>query len=216
MDQERPAVDSHQDQSLYVIADIRDIELRRLLIYPGSSLNIMPYLRSRIECHVWGSASFTTGSVNLDQTIGPMQTTIRLHLIDAWTSYHLLLRRPWIHKHKVVPFTYHQCLKAIWKDKKAMSMPLNACSSKMKFVSQRQLSLRSCSKMEKQFQLDIEIDICQHDQDLEGQESKPGEFVSRSTCLDLLSSWGLMRRRDLVRRRGCAKRLSCHMSRQPV
>ncbi|XP_070050052.1 uncharacterized protein [Nicotiana tomentosiformis] len=34
-----------------------------------------------------------------------------MHVIDAKTSYNILIRRPWIHENKVVPSMYHQCLK---------------------------------------------------------------------------------------------------------
>ncbi|XP_070006858.1 uncharacterized protein [Nicotiana sylvestris] len=40
-----------------------------------------------------------------------MQSSAWLHVIDAKTSYNVLLGRPWIHENKVVPSTYHQCLK---------------------------------------------------------------------------------------------------------
>ncbi|XP_024200623.1 uncharacterized protein LOC112203960 [Rosa chinensis] len=33
------------------------------------------------------------------------------HMIDAKTSYNLLLGRPWVHKNGVVPSTLHQCFK---------------------------------------------------------------------------------------------------------
>lgn len=39
-------------------------------------------------------------------------------VIDFQTSYHILLARPWIHRNKAMPSTYHQCLKAVWKGKR--------------------------------------------------------------------------------------------------
>ena len=39
----------------------------------------------------------------------------RFHIIDANTSYQLLLGRPWIHTHKCIPSTLHQCIKAYYK-----------------------------------------------------------------------------------------------------
>lgn len=65
-----------------------------------------------------GNRSFSLGYIILDLAIGPMQVATQFHMIDVGTFYHLLLGRPWIHKHKAVPSTYHQCLKAIYKDKK--------------------------------------------------------------------------------------------------
>nr|XP_009798143.1 PREDICTED: uncharacterized protein LOC104244429 [Nicotiana sylvestris] len=43
--------------------------------------------------------------------MGDMQSTAWMHVIDAKTSYNLLLGRPWIHENKVVPSIYYQCLK---------------------------------------------------------------------------------------------------------
>ncbi|XP_070026114.1 uncharacterized protein [Nicotiana sylvestris] len=40
-----------------------------------------------------------------------MRSSAWLHVIDTKTSYNVLLGRPWIHENKVVPYTYHQCLK---------------------------------------------------------------------------------------------------------
>ena len=35
----------------------------------------------------------------------------RFHVINSVIPYHALLRRPWLHRHKLVPSTYHQCVK---------------------------------------------------------------------------------------------------------
>ena len=35
----------------------------------------------------------------------------RFHVINAKVSYHVLLGRPWLHKHRIIPFTYYQCIK---------------------------------------------------------------------------------------------------------
>ncbi|XP_070018032.1 uncharacterized protein [Nicotiana sylvestris] len=51
------------------------------------------------------------GAIRLEITIEDMQSSAWLHVIDAKTSYNVLLGRPWIHENKVVPSTYHQCLK---------------------------------------------------------------------------------------------------------
>lgn len=61
---------------------------------------------------------YTVGSISLDLTMGSILVVHRFHVIDSQTSYHLLLGRPWIHRYKAIPSTYHQCLKAIWKRKK--------------------------------------------------------------------------------------------------
>ena len=32
-------------------------------------------------------------------------------MVRTEVSYHVLLGRPWLHKHRLVPSTYHQCVK---------------------------------------------------------------------------------------------------------
>lgn len=64
-----------------------------------------------------GDRTNILGFVNLDLIMWPIWAAHRFHVIDAQTAYHLLLRLPWIHRYKIVPFTYHQCLKAIWKER---------------------------------------------------------------------------------------------------
>ncbi|KAM1636895.1 hypothetical protein COP2_015136 [Malus domestica] len=44
-------------------------------------------------------------------TIGELKSSTIFHVIDARTSYGLLLGRPWIYANGVVPSTLHQCLK---------------------------------------------------------------------------------------------------------
>ncbi|XP_075076820.1 uncharacterized protein LOC142163433 [Nicotiana tabacum] len=51
------------------------------------------------------------GAIKLEIAMGDMQSTAWMHVIDAKTSYNLLLGRPWIQDNKVVPSTYYQCLK---------------------------------------------------------------------------------------------------------
>nr|POE63875.1 hypothetical protein CFP56_24707 [Quercus suber] len=43
--------------------------------------------------------------------MGPIVALTRFHVIDSSVSYHALLERTWLHKHKLVPSTYHQCVK---------------------------------------------------------------------------------------------------------
>ncbi|KAL0405958.1 UNVERIFIED_CONTAM: hypothetical protein Slati_3909700 [Sesamum latifolium] len=40
-----------------------------------------------------------------------MVSTALFHVIDAKTSYNMLLSRPWLHGNVVVPSTWHQCFK---------------------------------------------------------------------------------------------------------
>ena len=41
----------------------------------------------------------------------------RFHVINSIVSYRVLLRRPWLYKHKLVPSIYHQCVKGRFNGK---------------------------------------------------------------------------------------------------
>ena len=49
--------------------------------------------------------------IRLDMIIGELKSNTLFHVIDAKTSYNILLGRPWIHENDVVPSTLHQCFK---------------------------------------------------------------------------------------------------------
>ncbi|KAL0411688.1 UNVERIFIED_CONTAM: hypothetical protein Slati_3758500 [Sesamum latifolium] len=51
------------------------------------------------------------GIIRLQLTMEDMVSTALFHVIDAKTSYNMLLSRPWLHENAVVPSTWHQCFK---------------------------------------------------------------------------------------------------------
>ena len=53
----------------------------------------------------------TEGYVQLALRVGPIVALTRFHVINAEVSYHVLLGRLWLHKHRLIPSTYHQCIK---------------------------------------------------------------------------------------------------------
>ena len=50
------------------------------------------------------------GHVQLVSRVRPIVALTRFHVVNAEALYHVLLDRPWLHKHKLVSSTYHQCL----------------------------------------------------------------------------------------------------------
>lgn len=58
------------------------------------------------------------GFISLDLAVGPIQVAHKFLMTVSQTTYHLLLRWPLVHHHKVVPSAYHHCLKAKWKGKR--------------------------------------------------------------------------------------------------
>ena len=58
-----------------------------------------------------GRGEYTTGHIQLWLKVGPIASLARFHIVRTEVSYHVLLGRPWLHKHRLVPSTYHQCVK---------------------------------------------------------------------------------------------------------
>ena len=58
-----------------------------------------------------GAAEYTKGHIQLVLKVGPIIALTRFHVIDSVVSYHVLLGRPWLHKHQLISSTYHQCVK---------------------------------------------------------------------------------------------------------
>ncbi|KAL0313481.1 UNVERIFIED_CONTAM: Transposon Tf2-12 polyprotein [Sesamum radiatum] len=51
------------------------------------------------------------GIIRMQLTMEDMVSTALFHVIDAKTSYNMLLGRPWLHENAVVASTWHQCFK---------------------------------------------------------------------------------------------------------
>ena len=51
------------------------------------------------------------GKIRLQILIGEFESSALFHVIDAETTYKLLIGRPRLHKYGVLPSTYHQCFK---------------------------------------------------------------------------------------------------------
>ena len=50
--------------------------------------------------------------------VGPIASQTRFHVVKMEVSYHILLGQPWLHKHRLFPSTYHQCMKGRLNGKK--------------------------------------------------------------------------------------------------
>ena len=51
------------------------------------------------------------GFIQLDLQVCLIKSETRFHVLDVDVSYHVLLGRPWLNKHKLIVPTYHQCVK---------------------------------------------------------------------------------------------------------
>ena len=112
---------------LYLAASINQIPIKRALVDTGASVNLIllstlkvaVILERKIQgCPMevigfGGRGEYTAGHIQLWLKVGPIASLARFHLVKTEVSYHVLLGRPWLHKHRLVPSTYHQCVKGM-------------------------------------------------------------------------------------------------------
>ena len=116
---------------LYLAASINQIPIKRALVDTGASVNLIPLntlqalgISERkiqgcpMEVTGFGERDeYTAGHVQLWLKVGPIASLARFHVVKIEVSYHVLLGRPWLHKHRLVPSTYHQCVKGRLNDR---------------------------------------------------------------------------------------------------
>ncbi|XP_059669295.1 uncharacterized protein LOC132314449 [Cornus florida] len=122
------------NRPLYITSSLNGVELKRAFLDNGSSFNIMPLevfrrsglldeklIRRPIEIARFGSdIRITEGHVTAELAIGKFKSSVKFHVIDLDTSYHLLMGQSWIHKFGIVLSSYHQCMKGFWNGKQVM------------------------------------------------------------------------------------------------
>ena len=110
---------------LYLMATINGVQIRRALGDTRASLNLIAL--STLEAvgmtsrRILGTlveitgfretAESIEGYVQLVLKVGPIVALTRLYVINSKVSYHILLGRPWLLKYRLIPSTYHQCVK---------------------------------------------------------------------------------------------------------
>ena len=110
---------------LYVSGYAREQKIDRILIDGGLAVNILPKMTMRrlgLTMEELSHSRFVIqgfnqggqcaiGMIPLELIIGELTSNILFHVIDAKTTYNILLGRPWIHENGIVPSTLHQCFK---------------------------------------------------------------------------------------------------------
>ncbi|KAI5349399.1 hypothetical protein L3X38_002286 [Prunus dulcis] len=113
------------NRPLFVFGYVREQKLSRMLVDGGSAVNIMPkstmiklgitvdeLSRSRVMIQGFNQGGQRAmGMIRIELVIGDLRSNTLFHVIDAKTSYNLLLERPWVHENGIVPSTLHQCFK---------------------------------------------------------------------------------------------------------
>ena len=106
-------------------ASINQIPIKRALVDTNASIYLIPLSTLRVvgiserkiqrcpmEVTAFGRrGEYTAGHIQLWLKVGPIASLARFHVVKTKVSYHVLLGRPWLHKYRLVSFTYHQCVK---------------------------------------------------------------------------------------------------------
>ena len=58
-----------------------------------------------------GRGEYIACHIQLWLKVGPIPSLAQFHVVKTEVSYHVLLGRPWLHKHRLVLSTFHQCVK---------------------------------------------------------------------------------------------------------
>ncbi|EXB67552.1 hypothetical protein L484_006001 [Morus notabilis] len=110
---------------MYLEVQINDVHVRRVLVDIGSSVDVIPLATltaagipckriTKVEGQIVGfrnSTEMSIGYIQLDLKAEPICSQTRFYVLDVDVSYHILLGRPWLNKHKLICSTYHQCIK---------------------------------------------------------------------------------------------------------
>ena len=116
---------SNQRRPLYLVASINQIPIKRALVDTGASMNLIPLntlqaagiSEGKIQgCPMevmgfGGRGEYIAGHIQLWLKVGPVASLAHFHVMKIEVSYHMLLGRLWLHKHRLVPFSYHQYVK---------------------------------------------------------------------------------------------------------
>ncbi|KAL0293933.1 UNVERIFIED_CONTAM: hypothetical protein Scaly_3132800 [Sesamum calycinum] len=113
------------NRPLFVAGYVREQKVNRILIDGGSAVNILPLQvlkeleipvdelsnrRLMIQGFNQGGQR-AVGIIRMQLTMEDMVSSALFHVIDAKTSYNMLLGRPWLQENAVVPSTWHHCFK---------------------------------------------------------------------------------------------------------
>jgi len=116
---------SDHKRPLYFAASINQTPIKRALVDTGASVNLIPFsmwqvvgiLENKIQgCPMEvtgfrGRDEYIAGHIQLWLKVGLIASLARFHVVMTKVFYNVLLGRPCEHKHRLIPSTYHQCVK---------------------------------------------------------------------------------------------------------
>src|SRR3954464_1726536 len=137
-------VQGRHARPLYFTGYIGSTKIMRIQVDPGSALSIMPrrvmehlsipaHRLRATDTNIFGFNANSTrpmGKIKLRCQIGDLKTELAVYVIDADTSYNLLLGRPWIHRNHIVPSTLHQVMKYLDDQGQVRTLVVEQCPFK--------------------------------------------------------------------------------------
>jgi len=113
------------NRPLFIKGYVDEKIVNRILVDDGSAVNILP-LKTMRELGIPMDELFPShlmiqgfnqggqnaiGKIRLAMHMEDMESNALFHVIDAKTTYNMLLGRPWIHENGIISSTLHQCFK---------------------------------------------------------------------------------------------------------
>nr|CAN67629.1 hypothetical protein VITISV_040829 [Vitis vinifera] len=119
----------HHD-ALILSLEIRDFDVRRILVDSGSSadlvqasvVNHMEHSLTGLEnpgrllSGFNGSSTTSLGDIVLPVQAGPITLNVQFSVVQDLSPFNVILGRTWLHYMKVIPSTYHQMVSFLTKD----------------------------------------------------------------------------------------------------
>ena len=108
-----------------ITIDVSNSEVARVLIDGGSSVDLifkdtlkrMGIEESEIEIEQTqltgfnGSTTPSIGTIKLPLKTNGINKIVEFQVLECLSPYNIILGRPWIHRMRAVPSTFHQCIR---------------------------------------------------------------------------------------------------------
>ncbi|WJZ99756.1 hypothetical protein VitviT2T_018173 [Vitis vinifera] len=124
-----PTLQPHRD-ALILSLEIRDFNMRRILVYPGNSANLV---QASVVSHMGhsltnlenprrilsgfnGSSTMSLGDIVLPVQVDPITLNVQFSAVQDLSHFNVILGRTWLHYMKAIPSTYHQMVSFLTKD----------------------------------------------------------------------------------------------------
>ncbi|KAL5580697.1 hypothetical protein UlMin_013139 [Ulmus minor] len=125
VDNEATALINPHHDALVISLLVANCKIKRILVDNGSSTNVL-FLTALKEMKIdesnirrcatvlvgfSGEQKFTVGDIALPVYAGGINLNVNFIVLDSPSAYNMILGRPWIHKMRAVPSTFHQVVR---------------------------------------------------------------------------------------------------------